>query len=113
MKVQIWSVPFAGGEPKLLGEGDEPVISPKSDRVVFVKDRGIWSVPLDGSTPAKRLFYARGDCGSPEWSPDGARLGFCFQPRRSFLHRRLHKRLDTDRLSRAVDFARFESALVT
>ncbi len=76
MKVQIWSVPFAGGEPKLLGEGDEPVISPKSDRVVFLKDRGIWSVPLDGSTPAKRLFYARGDCGSPEWSPDGARLAF-------------------------------------
>jgi dipeptidyl aminopeptidase/acylaminoacyl peptidase len=75
-KVQIWSVPFAGGEPKLLGDGDEPVISPKSDRVVFVKDRGIWSVPIDGSTPAKRFFFARGDCGSPEWSPDGSRLGF-------------------------------------
>lgn len=76
MKVQIWSVPFAGGEPKLLGEGDEPLISPKSDKVVFVKDRSIWSAPLDGSTPAKRFFYVRGDCGSPEWSPDGARLAF-------------------------------------
>lgn len=76
MKVQIWSVPFAGGEPKPLGEGDEPVISPKSDRVVFSKDRAIWSVPVDGSTPAQRLFFARGDCGAPEWSPDGMRLGF-------------------------------------
>src|SRR5687768_711820 len=76
MKVQIWSIPFAGGEPKLLADGDEPVISPKSDRVVFVRERGIWSVPVDGSTPAKRLFFARGDCGSPEWSPDGTRLGF-------------------------------------
>jgi dipeptidyl aminopeptidase/acylaminoacyl peptidase len=76
MKVQIWSVAFAGGEPKHLGEGDEPVISPKSDRVAFVIERGIWSVPIDGSTSAKRLFFARGDCGSPEWSPDGTRLGF-------------------------------------
>ena len=33
MRVQIWSVPFAGGEPKLIGDGDDPVISPKSDRV--------------------------------------------------------------------------------
>lgn len=76
MRVQIWSAPYAGGEPKLLGEGDEPVISPKSDRVVFAKERGIWSVPIDGSTPAKRYFYARGDCNSPEWSPDGSHLAF-------------------------------------
>jgi dipeptidyl aminopeptidase/acylaminoacyl peptidase len=76
MKVQIWSVPFTGGEPKLLADGDEPVISPKSDRVAFVRERGIWTVPIDGSAAAKRLFFARGDCGSPEWSPDGSRLGF-------------------------------------
>ena len=76
VKVQIWSAPFDGGEPKLLADGDEPVISPKSDKAVFVKDRGIWSVPLDGSSPAKRLFYARGECGSPEWSHDGAKLAF-------------------------------------
>lgn len=75
-KVQIWSAPFAGGEAKVLADGDEPVISPKSDRLVFVKDRGIWSAPLDGSTPAKRFFFARGDCGSPEWSPDGNQLAF-------------------------------------
>src|SRR5215510_9242832 len=48
--VQIWSVPFDGGDPKLIGDGDEPSISPKSDRVTFVKERGIWIVPIDGSS---------------------------------------------------------------
>ncbi|HEX5965827.1 MAG TPA: hypothetical protein VFY51_07835, partial [Pyrinomonadaceae bacterium] len=75
-RVQVWSVPFAGGEPKMIGDGDEPVISPKSDRVTFVKERAIWTVPIDGSSAAKRLFFARGESGSPEWSPDGSRLAF-------------------------------------
>lgn len=76
MKVQIFSVPFEGGEAKSLGEGDEPVITPKSDRVIFSKDRGLWAVPIDGSSPAKRFFYARGEAVAPEWSPDGTRLAF-------------------------------------
>ena len=76
MKVQLWSVPFSGGDPKLLGEGDDPLISPKSDRVIFAKERGLWSANIDGSAPAKRLFFARGEPGSPEWSPDGSRLSF-------------------------------------
>lgn len=76
MKIQIWSVPFAGGEAKLLSEGDEPTISPKSDRVVFIKERAVWSAPVDGSAPAKRLFFARGEAGSLAWSPDGSRLAF-------------------------------------
>src|SRR5215208_4806913 len=63
-RVQIWSVPFAGGESKLLAEGDEPLISPKSDRVVFLKERAVWTAPIDGATAAKRLFYARGEAGS-------------------------------------------------
>jgi Tol biopolymer transport system component len=36
-KVQIWSVPFTGGNQVLLAEGDRPVISPKSDQVAFIQ----------------------------------------------------------------------------
>ncbi|HET9983333.1 MAG TPA: prolyl oligopeptidase family serine peptidase [Longimicrobiales bacterium] len=74
-KVQISSVSFAGGEPKLLAEGDEPRVS-ATGVVAFVRDRQIWTVPEDGSAPAKRLFFARGDNGDATWSPDGSRLAF-------------------------------------
>lgn len=75
-RVQIWSVPFDGGEPKALGEGENPVISPNGETVAFVKDRTIWVVPVDGSRPATRLLAVRGDNGDPRWSPDGSRLAF-------------------------------------
>ncbi len=75
-KVQIWAVPFAGGEPVALAEGADPVVSPRGDRVAFRKDGQIWAVPVDGSEPAKRLFYARGSSGDARWSPDGSKVAF-------------------------------------
>ena len=75
-RMQLWAVPFEGGTPKAIGDGDAPAISPRGDRVAFERDGQIWIAPIDGSAAAKRLFIARGTNGSPEWSPDGARLAF-------------------------------------
>ncbi len=79
-KVQIWSVALGDGAsratPKLLADGDLPVLSPSGDRVVFVKDNQLSVVPTSGSAPATTLFFARGTIGSPVWSPRGDRLAF-------------------------------------
>jgi dipeptidyl aminopeptidase/acylaminoacyl peptidase len=75
-KIQIWSIPVAGGAPTLIGDGDDPAIAPDNERVAFVKNRQIWLAPLDGSKQPQQAFYARGTSQSPVWSPDGRTLAF-------------------------------------
>lgn len=76
-KVGLWSVPFDGGEPRLLAEGgDHPEIAPDGRTVAFVRNRQIWTVPIDGSAAARAIIGGRGDNHEPRWSPDGSRLAF-------------------------------------
>jgi len=75
-KIQIWSVPVAGGEPRLLSDGDDFAIAPDSARVAFVKEKRVWMAPIDGSKAAQIAFFARGTSESPTWSPDGKTLAF-------------------------------------
>jgi dipeptidyl aminopeptidase/acylaminoacyl peptidase len=74
-KLEVWAAPVEG-TPKLLAEGDMPSPSPGGDVVAFEKGHEIWSVPMDGSRPAARLFFTRGENTSPTWSPDGKTLAF-------------------------------------
>src|SRR5262245_20632447 len=59
-KIQIWSASVAGGAPRMLAEGDNPVITPDGSRVTFVREnvreKRIWTVPIDGSKAAEALF---------------------------------------------------------
>lgn len=75
-QVAIWSVPFAGGAPRLLAEGDHPVISPDGMRVAFIKNDQAWMAVIDGTAPATQLFHDRGRTAELRWSPDGSRLAF-------------------------------------
>jgi dipeptidyl aminopeptidase/acylaminoacyl peptidase len=75
-RTEIWSVPFEGGTPVSLGEGVNPVLSPRGDVVVFERARQLWSVPVDGSSSAKRLFDQRGTARQAQFSPDGSRIAF-------------------------------------
>jgi dipeptidyl aminopeptidase/acylaminoacyl peptidase len=69
-------VPFAGGKITAIGEGDNPVISPNSGQIVFTRSGQVMVSPVDGASPAKSLFYARGINGLVSWSPDGTKLAF-------------------------------------
>jgi dipeptidyl aminopeptidase/acylaminoacyl peptidase len=75
----VWVAAVAGGAPRRIGEGHSPSVSPKGDRVAFLKHGEVWSASLTdtGATGAAgRLIHPRGSASSLRWSPDGTKLAF-------------------------------------
>src|ERR1700740_3452101 len=52
----IWPVSVQGGEPKLLGEGHSPAVSPKGDTVAFISKAQVWLPNPAGSPDAHTLY---------------------------------------------------------
>ena len=75
-----------------------PAVSPDGTRVVYTvrqwepasereKDRmeartRIWTVPTDGSRPARQITYGERGDSQPQWSPDGRFISFVVGARR-------------------------------
>lgn len=72
----VWIVPVSGGEPKKLGEGHSPEVSPKGDSVAYVLKGQIWLAKLNSSEKPQQLIHTRGEASSLRWSPDGSYLAF-------------------------------------
>jgi dipeptidyl aminopeptidase/acylaminoacyl peptidase len=74
--VRLYCIPFEGGAPIAISDGDYPVISPGSNLVAFLKNNQVWASSLSKTPSAKRLFFAKGSINSIQWSPDGSQLLF-------------------------------------
>jgi dipeptidyl aminopeptidase/acylaminoacyl peptidase len=72
----VWIVSVAGGEPRKIGEGHSPAVSPKGDVVAYVFKGEIWLGKLDGSEKPTQLIHETGENDSLRWSPDGQYLAF-------------------------------------
>ena len=72
----IWIISLTGGAPRKIAEGSEPAISPKGDRIVFLRKNEIWSVGLEENAKPEQLIHAKGLADDLRWSPDGSKLAF-------------------------------------
>ncbi len=75
----IYTLPIAGGEAKLIAGGmafdSQPRFSPDGKRIAFLSDRdgneNVWIMNADGSDAKQLSKDASGEFASPSWSPDG------------------------------------------
>src|SRR6267378_2023577 len=75
----IYSMPIAGGEARLIDGGmafdSQPKFSPDGKRIAFLSDRdgneNVWIMNADGSDAKQLSKDASGEFASPSWSPDG------------------------------------------
>jgi dipeptidyl aminopeptidase/acylaminoacyl peptidase len=72
----VWTISLEGGEPRCLGEGNNPVPSPAGNSVAYSLRGKVYLASLDGSSKPELVFRARGRNISPTWSPDGSKLAF-------------------------------------
>jgi dipeptidyl aminopeptidase/acylaminoacyl peptidase len=73
----IWLIAATGGEPRKLGEGYGPVVSPAGDQAAFLSHGQIWAADLSSAAAkAKPLLHTRGDISELVWASDAHAIAF-------------------------------------
>ena len=72
----VWIAPLSGSEPRKIGEGHSPAVSPKGDVVAYIFKGQIWLAKLDSGEEPEQLIHSRGESSSLRWSPHGRYLAF-------------------------------------
>jgi dipeptidyl aminopeptidase/acylaminoacyl peptidase len=73
----IWLIAATGGEPRKLGEGYDPVVSPTGDQVAYISHGQILAAGLaPDAAKAKPLLHTRGDISELVWAPDAHAIAF-------------------------------------
>ncbi len=70
----IFVVPFDGGAPKKLAEGNSASVS-SDGRVAFIRNGQIWMTTLTGEKPTE-VVHTKSRSSSLRWSPDGREIAF-------------------------------------
>jgi dipeptidyl aminopeptidase/acylaminoacyl peptidase len=73
----VWLIAATGGEPRKVGEGYNPVVSPSGDQVAYLSHGQIWTAGLAlDAAKAKPLLHTRGDLSELAWAPDAHAIAF-------------------------------------
>jgi len=70
----IFVIPFDGGMPKKVAEGNSPAVS-KNGRLAFLKNGQVWMTSLDVEKPSE-VVHTKTRAGQLRWAPDGSALVF-------------------------------------
>ncbi|HLK66441.1 MAG TPA: prolyl oligopeptidase family serine peptidase [Bryobacteraceae bacterium] len=73
---EVWIATLDRTTPRKLGEGYDPAVSPRGERIAFVRSGQLVVGAIDDLPGKSVVVKARGNCSHPRWSPDGTRVIF-------------------------------------